>query len=234
MGGSPPTSAAGPATYPGGMTNTTTKEVSVWHVGLRLPRSYHWQWTSTTGGAEGQRCSGFSQPRTKKDVLSFLGLTGYYRRFIPRYATLALPLTDMTKKDEPNKVAWLVECGVAFQALKAALCSQPVLMSPNFQKEFVLQTDASDRGVGAVLSQMDDEGNDRPIAYYSHKLLPRQAKYSTVEKECLAIKLAVQTFHPYLMCQKFRIGHRYLSYWFDIEYRTGHRNGNADGLSRLH
>ena len=199
----------------------------------------------------------FSQPRTKKDVRSFLGLTGYYRRFIPRYATLALPLTDMTKKDEPNKVAWSVECGVAFQALKAALCSQPVLMSPNFQKEFVLQTDALDRGVGAVLSQMDDEGNDRPIAYYSHKLLPRQAKYSTVEKECLAIKLAVQTFHPYLMGQKFRIqtDHRSLEWlnnvkdsnprltrwslflqsdWFDIEYRTGHRNGNADGLSRLH
>ena len=113
-----------------------------------------------------------------------------------------------------------------------------------FIKEFVLQTDASDRGVDAVLSQMDDEGNDRPIAYYSHKLLPRQAKYSTVEKE-------------YLMGQKFRIltDHRSLewlnnvkdsnprltrwslflqSYWFDIEYRTGHRNGNADGLSRLH
>ena len=161
----------------------------------------------------------FSQPRTKKDVRSFLGLTGYYRRFIPRYATLALPLTDMTKKDEPNKVAWSVECGVAFQALKAALCSQPVLMSPNFQKEFVLQTDALDRGVGAVLSQMDDEGNDRPIAYYSHKLLPRQAKYSTVEKECLAIKLAVQTFHPYLMGQKFRIqtDHRSLEWLNNVK-----------------
>ena len=130
-------------------------------------------------------------------------------------------------------------------------------MSPNFQNEFVLQTDASDRGVGAVLSQLDDEGNDRPIAYYSHKLLPREEKYSTVEKECLAFKLAVQAFHSYLMGQKFRIqtDHRSLewlnnvkdsnprltrwslflqSYWFAIEYRTGYRNGNRDGLSRLH
>ena len=108
-----------------------------------------------------------------------------------------------------------------------------------------------------MLSQLDDEGNDRPIAYYSHKLLPREEKYFAVEKECLAIKLAIQNFHPYLMGQKCRIqtDHRSLewlnnvkesnprltrwslflqSYWFDIEYRTGHRNGNADGLSRLH
>jgi hypothetical protein len=95
----------------------------------------------------------FSQSLTKKHVHSFLGLTGYYRKFIPRYATLALPLTDATRKDQPNKVVWSVECEVAFQALKAALCSHTVLMSPNFHKEFILQTDVSDRGVGAVLSQ---------------------------------------------------------------------------------
>jgi phospholipid-translocating ATPase len=80
-----------------------------------------------------------------------------------------------------------VECEVAFQALKAALCTAPVLISPDFQKEFIVQTDASHRGLGAVFSQLDEQGHNRPVAYYSHKLLPREEKYSAVEKECLAI-----------------------------------------------
>lgn len=68
------------------------------------------------------------------------------------------------------------------------------MMSPDFEKEFVLQTDASERGVGAVLSQLDDEGKDHPVAYFSRKLLPRETRYLTIEKECLAIKLGIQAF----------------------------------------
>ena len=109
-----------------------------------------------------------------------------------------------------------MECEVAFQALKSALCTGPVLISPDFKKEFIVQTDASDRGLGAVLSQFDDQGNDRPVAYYSHKLLPREEKYST---ECLAITMAVQTFHPYLMGRKFRIqtDHRSLEWLNNVK-----------------
>ena len=80
----------------------------------------------------------------------FLGLTGYYRKFIPDYAA---PLTDLTRKSKPNRVAWTTECDRAFQELKLILCSSPVLASPDFTRPFTLQTGASDCGVGAVLSQ---------------------------------------------------------------------------------
>ena len=79
------------------------------------------------------------------------------------------------------------------------------MKSPEFNKPFALQTDASDRGVGAVLSQLTEQGDDKPIAYFSRKLLPREENYSTIEKECLAICLAVQAFHPYLMGGMFTI-----------------------------
>ena len=95
-------------------------------------------------------------PKTKKQVRAFLGLTGYYRRFIPNYADTALPLTDLTRKDAPNKLVWTPHCQESFTILKNALSSSPILHSPDFQRQFILQTDASNRGVGAVLSQHDD------------------------------------------------------------------------------
>jgi len=94
----------------------------------------------------------FSQPTTKKQVRAFLGITGYYRKFISNYSTLAAPLTDLTKKNRPTKVAWTPECGLAFHELMTHLRSSPVLSSPNFSKPFIVQTDASYRSVGAVLS----------------------------------------------------------------------------------
>ena len=152
-----------------------------------------------------QAIRSFEVPKTKTQVRSFLGLTGYYRKFIPQYASLAVPLTDLTRKTQPNRVTWTPACAVAFAKLKDALCASPILASPNFEKQFVLHTDASDRGVGAVLSQVGEDGLDHPIAYFSRKLLPREEKYSTVKKECLAIKLGVQTFHVYLMGSTFKI-----------------------------
>ena len=79
--------------------------------------------------------------------------------------------------------------------LKQQLCCSPVLRSPDFTKELRLQTDVSEYGVGAVLSQEDDAGDEHPIAYFSRKLLPREQKYATIEKECLAIKLACEAFN---------------------------------------
>ena len=147
----------------------------------------------------------FPVPTTKKQVRVFLGLTGYYRRFIPDYATVAAPLTDLTKKEARNRVIWTTKCANAFQRLKDTLCSAPVLRRPDFKQPFILQTDASERGVGAVLSQHDDMGQEHPVAFFSRKLLPREERYSTIEKECLAIKLGVQAFKAYLLGRSFHV-----------------------------
>ena len=124
----------------------------------------------------------FSTPQTKKDVRTFLGLMGYYRRFIPGYSAIATPLTDLTKKTALNHVIWTPSCNEAFHALKRALCSSLVLRSPKLSAPFILQTDASNRGIGAVLSQLNDAGEEHPVAFYSRKLLPREEKYSTIEE----------------------------------------------------
>ena len=129
----------------------------------------------------------FPKPCTKKQVRVFLGLTGYYRRFIADYASIAAPLSDLTKKSLPNEVCWNEACEKSFKCLKELLCKSPILHNPDFGKPFVLQTDASNHGVGAVLSQRDGNGEDYPIAYFSRKFLPREERYSTVEQECLAI-----------------------------------------------
>ena len=197
----------------------------------------------------------FPRPATKKQVRVFLGLTGYYRRFIEDYSRIAAPLTDLTKKSLPDKVNWTEDCENAFYRLKLALVQTPILRNPDFDKEFILQTDASDRGAGAVLSQTDTDGRDRPIAFFSRKFLPREERYSTVEKECLAIKLGVEAFKVYLIGKKFTIqtDHRSLiwlnklkeknnrlarwsltlqQYNFTVVHRAGSQNGNADALSR--
>ena len=88
--------------------------------------------------------AGFTTPKKKKDVRSFLGLAGYYRKFIPGYSTIATPLTDLTRKDLPDRVIWKEEQKQAFDILKKALTTEPVLQGPNFTKQFTVQTDASD------------------------------------------------------------------------------------------
>ena len=197
----------------------------------------------------------FPVPKTKKEVRTFLGLTGYYRKFVPCYASLAAPLTELTRSNAPTIVKWTTSCNTAFMGLKRLLCSSPVLQCPDFSRPFILQTDASDWGVGGVLSQLDQEGLDHPVAYFSRKLLPRERRYATVEKECLAIKLAIQAFRVYLLGKPFRIvtDHHALEwldrlktdnarltrwslslqpYHFTVTYRPGKCNGNTDALSR--
>ena len=102
------------------------------------------------------------RPRTKKEVRQFLGLAGYYRQFVPNFSDLASPLTDLTRKRAPDTVQWSEPCQVSFEAIKTALCGKSVLYAPNFDLPFSLQTDASDRGLGAVLTQQV-EGVDRPV-----------------------------------------------------------------------
>ncbi|XP_056605021.1 uncharacterized protein LOC130421252 [Triplophysa dalaica] len=144
------------------------------------------------------------RPKTKKEVRQFLGLAGYYRRFVPNYSDLTSPLTDLTKKGEPDTVQWTEQCQQGFTQVKAALCGGPLLHAPDFSLPFLLQTDASDRGVGAVLSQ-EIEGEDRPVLYISRKLSRAEMRYSTIEKECLAIRWAVLTLRYYLLGREFTL-----------------------------
>ena len=129
------------------------------------------------------------RPKTKKEVRRFLGLAGYYR-FIPAFSELTSPLTDLTRKGASDPVQWTELCQRVFERVKEALCGEPLLFTPNFSLPFNLQTDTSDQGLGAGLTQQV-EGVDRPVLYISRKLSQREAKYSTVEKECLAIRWAV-------------------------------------------
>nr|XP_034325279.1 uncharacterized protein LOC105323550 isoform X4 [Crassostrea gigas] len=138
----------------------------------------------------------FTPPTTKKQVRSFLGLVGFYRRFIPNFSAIAAPLTDLTRKGQPNKCIWGQQQENAFTSLKYALMVTPVLKLPDISKPFILQTDASDAGVGAVLLQEED-GVKKPVFYASQKLKSHQLSYSTIEKECYAIVWAVQKFQRF-------------------------------------
>src|SRR5215469_14760086 len=137
------------------------------------------------------------RPKTKKDVRAFLGLTGYYRDFIKKYAETAKPLTDLTTKKMANKIKWTEECEKAFIELKKALTSNPILRLPNMENKFILRTDASDIGLGYVLMQEYEEGIF-PNAYGSKKLTERERKYSTIEKEGLAIIKGIKKYEKFL------------------------------------
>nr|XP_022307941.1 uncharacterized protein LOC111113940 [Crassostrea virginica] len=142
------------------------------------------------------------RPQTKKQLRSVLGLIGFYRKFVPNFAQIAAPLTDLTKKGCPTKLVWNQSHDLAFQSLKCSLTQFPILKLPNIKEVFILLTDASDRGLGAVLMQME-QGQILPIAYASRKLKECECKYATVEKECLAIVWAIQKFQQYLYGHEF-------------------------------
>jgi hypothetical protein len=153
------------------------------------------------------------RPQTKTQVRSFLGLTGFYREYIAKYAEVAVALTDLTKKCKPNKVEWGQPQEQAFQTLKGKIAEKPILKLPDTRKPFVLRTDASDIGIGAVLLQ-ESEGVLFPVAYASKKLLSRERAYSIMEKECLAIVWAVKKFRVYLYGASFTLqtDHQPLAY----------------------
>ncbi|CAK9811734.1 Retrovirus-related Pol polyprotein from transposon 297 [Anthophora quadrimaculata] len=194
----------------------------------------------------------FPAPKTTKNIKQFLGLAGYYRRFIPKFSHIAKPLTALLKKDA--KFEWKAEQERAFNTLREMLCSEPILQYPDFTKPFIVTTDASGYAVGAVLSQ-GKIGKDLPIAYASRLLNAAEANYATIEKECLAIMYAVQYFRPYLYGREFTLvtDHRPLvwmhnvkdpssrlvrwrlklaEYEYRVIYKEGKTNMNADALSR--
>ncbi|KZV56866.1 peroxidase 64 [Dorcoceras hygrometricum] len=186
-------------------------------------------------------------PTNIKGLRGFLGLSGYYRKFIRDYGKVAKPLTELLKK---GSFAWNNEANAAFEELKHRLTTAPVLKLPNFEEEFVVECDASGRGIGAVLAQ-----GGRPIAFYSKALAERALGKSTYEKELMALVLAVRHWRPYLLDRRFLVltNHKslkellhqrittpdqqpwlskLLGYEFQIKYKAGTLNGAADALSR--
>ena len=145
------------------------------------------------------------QPTTKSGIRSLLGLTGYYQKFIPEYNSIAAPLTDLTRKNLPEKVTWSTECQLAFDQLKTALTSKPILRLPDPTRPYVLKCDASGRAVGAALLQPDPEHDNMlfPVAYASRKLNATQMNYSTSELECWALVFGIEKFHVYLYGRHF-------------------------------
>ena len=223
-----------------------------------------------TDPAKTEAVTNWPQPKTLKDPRSYLGFASYYRRFVPHFTQLARPLHEVVSKlyeggkhgKQRNKSignSWNQECQEAFNSLKQALTSPPVLAYPIYTQRFIVETDTSHDGLGVVLSQEQD-GKVRPIAYASCSLrgAERNMKnYSSRKLELLALKWAVtEKFREYLMsstftvltdnnpltyllskCKLKAVEQRWVSelanFNFSIKYRAGKQNTNADALSRL-
>ena len=138
----------------------------------------------------------FPTPVDKREVMRFLGMAGYHRKFCYNFSTVAEPLTTLLRKQK--KFVWSKECQHAFEKVKCLLLSAPVLRAPDFKKPFKLQVDASDIGIGAVLLQEGHHGIDHRVCYFNCKFNKHQVNYSTTEKETLALLLSLQHFDVYL------------------------------------
>ena len=193
-------------------------------------------------------------PTHQRDLRAFLGTCSYYRRYVPGYAEISRPLTQQTGKYSNNNLKWTEECQRAFEEMKQILMTAPILSYPDFAIPFTLDTDASDVGTGAVLSQLK-ENKEKVVAYYSKVMTQEERNYCTTRQELLAIIKAVKHFRPYLYGRKFtvRTDHASLPWliknsqprgqtarWMEIlaefdlelEHRKGLKHNNADGLSR--
>ncbi|GBM92508.1 Retrovirus-related Pol polyprotein from transposon opus [Araneus ventricosus] len=196
------------------------------------------------------------RPKTKKDVRSVLGLMGFYRSYIPNYAEFATPLTELTKGKKSGDVKWGKREEESFCGLKKALCEATALNAPDFGKPFEIHADASDYAVGCCLTQKDEKGNYRPIAFVSQKFNKTRRNWATIEKEAYAILFGFKKFDKWLHGTTVEIvtDHNPLKYliektpkspkltrwalalqrWsYKITHRPGILNQDADALSRL-
>ena len=197
----------------------------------------------------------FPIPQNQRQVRRFLGMSGWYRRFVRDYSSLATPITETLKKN--RKFEFGNEAIDSCQKIKDILTSEPVLVHPDYSKPFIILCDASSTGIGGVLCQKDDEGIERPIYYYSHKLNKAQCNYSVTERECLAAVLSIEQFRPYVEGYHFKVVTDHASlkwlmnqkdlsgrlarwslklqgYDFDIEHRKGSQHVVPDALSRVY
>ena len=196
----------------------------------------------------------YPEPKNAKSVKRFLGMASYYRRFIPNYSRITEPINRLLKKNE--KFVWSDDCEISFRKIKHLLINPPILVYPDFTKQFILTTDASGIGLGAVLSQIGKDGLEHPIGYASRLLNNAERNYAATELECLGIVWGIEQFRPYLYGRHFIINcdHNPLVYlentknkssrvtrWRlqlaeydkEIRYKKGILNTNADALSRI-
>ena len=162
-------------------------------------------------------------PGTVKQVRSLMGLIGFYRRYVKSFSTITAPLTELTKNPgSSRKVTWTQECQEALEKVQEVLSTKPVLKLPKLDEPFMLRTDASSTGVGAVLLQETD-GLLHPVMYASRKLLDRETRYSTIERECLAIVWGIQKFVRYLHGKRFTLetDHRPLTFLKTASFKNG-------------
>jgi hypothetical protein len=194
-------------------------------------------------------------PKTKRQLKSVLGLTGFYRDYIHDYSTLVFPLTQALKKNAPNAIVVTPEKILAFETLKERLTSAPVLYTPDFDRTFIVQADTSGIAVGSCLCQQFDDGI-HPVAYFSAKLNAAQKNYSASELEALGVimslkkfdnliygrNIIVQTDHSALVhvlegtspnprLERWKIA--LARYSPSIVYKKAALNANCDALSRL-
>lgn len=141
-------------------------------------------------------------PRNVKEVRRVVGTFSWYRRFVPDFSSIITPITSLLKKR--TKFQWTEECDQAFRKIKECLVVAPVLSCPDYTKPFVVQTDASSYGIGAVLTQPYDDG-ERVIAYLSRSLTRQEQSYCVTEQECLAVLWAIEKLRPYLEGVEFTV-----------------------------
>lgn len=193
-------------------------------------------------------------PRNVSEVRTYLGMTGYYRRFIKNYSILSRPLTELTRKDVPFQ--WTQSCQASFEILKSKLMTAPILSQFNEDLDVILYCDASLLGIGCVLAQRQNN-EEKTIAYASRALTPTEYKWSIAERECLAVMFGLQRFHEYCYGRKITVvtdqhslcsllrtknsKNLRIARWalecqsanITVKYRRGTLHGNADCLSRL-
>ena len=207
-----------------------------------------------TDPAKVEKEANWPEPTSTKEVQQFLGLASYYRQFIKDFSMYAKPLCKLMEKGAEFR--WTADCQNAFLDLRRKLVSAPILAFPNFSKPFLLDTDASDNGIGAVLSQVQEDGRECVIAYASRMLTKAERRYCVTRKELLAIVTFVYHFWHYLLGQQFTLQtdhgsltwlknfkhpegqlarwlERLEEYNFTVVHCPGRKHCNADALSRL-
>ena len=199
-----------------------------------------------------QAVADLKAPQSAKEVKMFLGLAGYYRRFIPAFASLAAPLNALTKGGV--KFEWTQQHQVAFDTLKEKLCQAPILEYPRRGRQNIIDCDASDEAAGAVLMQQTPEGKEVVIQYASYTFSDVEKRWPAMEKEAYAVVWAVTTFRAYVLGSTVIIRtdntssatlkkakHAKLQRWamtlaeydYELRYRPGKQQSHVDALSRL-
>ena len=207
----------------------------------------------STDPSKTQRITEWPTPKSVQEVQQFLGLAGYYRRFVQNFAGIAKPLQRLTERGRIFK--WTIECENAFARLKLLLSTSPILSFPDFSLPFILDTDACQCGIGAVLSQIHKDGTERVVAFASRAMSKSERKYSVTQQELLAAVTFINYFRQFLLGKHFvlRTDHgslqwlhslkepegqlarwleRLQEYNFNIQHRKGSHHQNADALSR--